>query len=230
MLTKKPFVKAVASVPSQHSLILSALIPLYCRLSQDDQDSVRLLTIPDLIALASALTPAETKDHLADPLRQTVIDKSWRVRYMMATEFVGLAEAIGEGSLRDELVTAFVGLLKDNEAEVRTAAAGQIPGTLLRCESGDCGMMRVQGVQGDTVQRSWCLTEQASPSWSTGKSSSLVSCPASRTSRPTRANMSALPWHSRFRVSPLCSAKTPLSSTYCPSFWPCSRTNSARCA
>lgn len=127
----QPFVKAIASVPSQHSLLLSDSIPLYRRLAVDDQDSVRLLTIPDLIALASALTPAETKDHLAEPLRASVTDKSWRVRYMIANEFVGLAEAVGEGSLREELVAAFVGLLKDNEAEVRTAAAGQIPGMLL---------------------------------------------------------------------------------------------------
>lgn len=47
---------------------------------------------------------------------------------MVANEFVGLAEAVGEGIVRDELVNAFVGLLKDNEAEVRTAGAGQIPG------------------------------------------------------------------------------------------------------
>lgn len=30
--------------------------------------------------------------------------------------------------MRDELVMAFVHLLKDNEAEVRTAGAGQVPG------------------------------------------------------------------------------------------------------
>ena len=94
----------------------------------DDQDSVRLLTIPDLIALASNLSPEETKEHLLDPLRASVTDKSWRVRYMVANEFVGLAEAVGEGVVREELVGAFVALLKDNEAEVRTAGAGQIPG------------------------------------------------------------------------------------------------------
>lgn len=47
---------------------------------------------------------------------------------MVANEFVGLAEAVGEGIVREELVSAFVGLLKDNEAEVKTAGAGQIPG------------------------------------------------------------------------------------------------------
>lgn len=115
-------------MPSQHSLLLSESIPLYRRLAADDQDSVRLLTIPDLIALAANLTPAETKDHLSEPLRASVTDKSWRVRYMVANEFVSLAEAVGEGVVREELVGAFVGLLKDNEAEVRTAGAGQIPG------------------------------------------------------------------------------------------------------
>lgn len=47
---------------------------------------------------------------------------------MVANEFVGLAESAGEAIVKDELVGAFVGLLKDQEAEVRTAAASQIPG------------------------------------------------------------------------------------------------------
>lgn len=40
-----------------------------------------------------------------------------------------LASAVGEDIIRDEMVQAFVSLLKDNEAEVRTAASGQIPGS-----------------------------------------------------------------------------------------------------
>ncbi len=96
------------------------------RLATDDQDSVRLLTIPDLIALASNLQPAEVKQHLLDSIRSAVADKSWRVSYMVANEFVGLAEASGEAIVKDELVGAYVALLKDNEAEVRTAAASQI--------------------------------------------------------------------------------------------------------
>lgn len=35
---------------------------------------------------------------------------------------------MGDEIVREELVGAFVQLLKDNEAEVRTAGAGQIPG------------------------------------------------------------------------------------------------------
>ena len=80
------------------------------------------------------MAPEEVKEHLLESLRASVADKSWRVRYMVANEFVGLAEAVGEGIVREELVGAFVGLLKDNEAEVRTAGAGQIPGEC-RCVS-----------------------------------------------------------------------------------------------
>ncbi|WVQ61990.1 hypothetical protein V866_006793 [Kwoniella sp. B9012] len=123
-----PFAKSVAEVPDQHSILISDIIPLYRKLAGDDQDSVRLLTIPDLIAIAAALNPEEVKEHILEPLRSSVTDKSWRVRYMVANEFVGLAEGVGESIIREELVNAFVGLLKDNEAEVRTAAAGQIPG------------------------------------------------------------------------------------------------------
>lgn len=65
---------------------------------------------------------------MLDSIRNAVADKSWRVRYMVANEFVGLAESAGEAIVKEELVGAFVGMLKDQEAEVRTAAAGQIPG------------------------------------------------------------------------------------------------------
>ena len=40
-----------------------------------------------------------------------------------------LAEAVGQELVREELINHYVQLLKDNEAEVRTAAAGQVPGT-----------------------------------------------------------------------------------------------------
>jgi hypothetical protein len=48
---------------------------------------------------------------------------------MVANEFVNLAESVGEAIVKEELVGAFVGLLKDQEAEVRTASASQVPGT-----------------------------------------------------------------------------------------------------
>ncbi|KAI0348013.1 ARM repeat-containing protein [Trametopsis cervina] len=117
------FVKKLAK---QH--VLTDGLAIYRRLQGDDQDSVRLLTVEDLIAIAQQLTPAEVKDQLLKQIRQSVTDKSWRVRYMASSHFNELAESVGQELVRDELIGHYVFLLKDNEAEVRTAAAGQIPG------------------------------------------------------------------------------------------------------
>ncbi|CAI2174417.1 5666_t:CDS:10 [Funneliformis geosporum] len=102
------------------------IIPLFSKLAQDEQDSVRLLTVEDLVAIAEVLSKEESKTYLLQTLRSMVSDKSWRVRYMIAENFI--AKAVGEEVTRDDLVLAFVHLLKDNEAEVRTAASGQVPG------------------------------------------------------------------------------------------------------
>lgn len=125
---------------------MSDALPIYRKLAADDQDSVRLLTIEDMIAIAKQLQPPEVKEQLLPQIRQSVTDKSWRVRYMVANHFVEvcysidwihalfllefsqLAEAVGSEIIRDELTGSYVQLLKDNEAEVRTAAASQLPG------------------------------------------------------------------------------------------------------
>ncbi len=63
-------------------------LQIYRKLSTDDQDSVRLLTVEDLIAIARKLEPAEVKEQLLMSLKSSVSDKSWRVRYMVADHFV----------------------------------------------------------------------------------------------------------------------------------------------
>jgi methionine salvage enolase-phosphatase E1 len=75
----------VKKLTKQHTL--SDGLAVYRRLQSDDQDSVRLLTVEDLIAIAQQLTAAEVKEQLLKQIRQTVSDKSWRVRYMAATHF-----------------------------------------------------------------------------------------------------------------------------------------------
>lgn len=68
--------------------VITEALPVYRKLASDDQDSVRLLTITDLVAIAQQLTPAEVKDHLLIQIRQSLTDKSWRVRYMVSSNFV----------------------------------------------------------------------------------------------------------------------------------------------
>lgn len=114
---------------------------------------MRLLTVEDLVVIAQQLSPGEVKEQLLKQIRQSVSDKAWRVRYMAANHFnavsrlainspsklichVQLSEAVGVELVREELVNHYVQLLKDNEAEVRTAAAGQIPGIVITVSDG----------------------------------------------------------------------------------------------
>jgi len=46
------------------------------------------LTVTDLVAIAEELTPEENKTYFLQPLKTMVADKSWRVRYMIADNFV----------------------------------------------------------------------------------------------------------------------------------------------
>ncbi|KAI3633876.1 hypothetical protein MIR68_008208 [Amoeboaphelidium protococcarum] len=112
----------------QKANLIKDFIPLYANLSQDDQDSVRLLTVEAGVCIAELLTNDETKTHLAGTLRSLYNDKSWRVRYIIAEKFVRLANAVGKQLTAEDLTPAFVRILKDPEAEVRTSAASQLPG------------------------------------------------------------------------------------------------------
>ncbi|EER45083.1 phosphoprotein phosphatase [Histoplasma capsulatum var. duboisii H88] len=111
-------------------VIIEEIIPLFQYLANDDQDSVRLLTVDILISICEEIPKEQQSSHgvLLTALRSLFEDKSWRVRYMVADRFEKIAKAVDDEVLNRDLVPAFVKLLKDTEAEVRTAIAGQIPG------------------------------------------------------------------------------------------------------
>ncbi|KAK2736146.1 hypothetical protein FQN57_000877 [Myotisia sp. PD_48] len=111
-------------------IVIEEMVPLFQFLASDDQDSVRLLTIEVLISIAEEIPKEQQSSHgvLLSSLRSLFEDKSWRVRYMVADRFEKIAKAVHEDVVTRDLVPAFVKLLKDTEAEVRTAITGQIPG------------------------------------------------------------------------------------------------------
>lgn len=79
------FVKAV----DDDELVVEEMIPLFRHLVEDDQDSVRLLTVEILIAISEVVPAKKQASHgvLLDSLRKLITDKSWRVRYMVADRF-----------------------------------------------------------------------------------------------------------------------------------------------
>lgn len=70
-------------------VVVKDMIPLFQFLAADDQDSVRLLTIDILIAIAEVV-PVEQQVNLGQLLqilKGLFTDKSWRVRYCVANKF-----------------------------------------------------------------------------------------------------------------------------------------------
>lgn len=79
--------KFVKEMPA--TIVVEEMIPLFQHLAGDDQDSVRLLTVEILIAIAEVVPKEQQSSHgvLLTALRSLIEDKSWRVRYMVADRF-----------------------------------------------------------------------------------------------------------------------------------------------
>ena len=81
------------------SIVIDEMIPLFQHLAADDQDSVRLLTVDILIAIAEAVPKEQQSSHgvLLTALRSLFEDKSWRVRYMVADRFEKVRFILNQG-------------------------------------------------------------------------------------------------------------------------------------
>mmetsp|Transcript_39247 Transcript_39247/g.155694 ORF Transcript_39247/g.155694 Transcript_39247/m.155694 type:complete len:576 (-) Transcript_39247:688-2415(-) len=91
-------------------------------LSEDEQESVRLLLVENASTVASCLSESVQVEVMMPIIRAFSKDKSWRVRYIVADKSCDLCDVFGSKATREELLPAFTRLLKDGEAEVRTAA------------------------------------------------------------------------------------------------------------
>jgi len=66
----------------------SFMLTLFNELANDDQDSVRLLTVEILVAIAKRFDEQKNRETLLEPLKSLARDKAWRVRYMVSSKFV----------------------------------------------------------------------------------------------------------------------------------------------
>ena len=91
------FQKFTKQIPN--NFIISEIIPLFNALAQDEQvsldlnishkqDSVRLLSVEDLIVISQAIKVDGVKAHVLPTLRTLCSDSSWRVRYMVADKLI----------------------------------------------------------------------------------------------------------------------------------------------
>ncbi|KAL0249670.1 hypothetical protein GEMRC1_004899 [Eukaryota sp. GEM-RC1] len=104
------------------------------QLSEDEQDSVRLLGVEVVGALASVFAKLNDRSTVADFDSLVVLakafcsDRSWRVRYVCGDCFEGIVRSFAQtkAAKLPLLVREFRTLLTDVEQEVRAAAANRI--------------------------------------------------------------------------------------------------------
>lgn len=110
---------------------LEIISKMFHHLINDAQDSVKLLSIDVLVAILEYFYFIQDTSHNSDCLvsaLKLIKDDSWRVRYAAADKFSNIANNFKESEadlLR--LIDPFIGLMKDNEGEVRKAIAKQLP-------------------------------------------------------------------------------------------------------
>jgi serine/threonine-protein phosphatase 2A regulatory subunit A len=119
------FYGQMAKIVKPHELQAEFMAPL-ASLSEDEQDSVRIQVIPMCIALAEIL-PLEAKMSQVLPvLLNLANDRSWRVRWALASRIPEVCGALGPQLSNNSLSSAYEALLNDTEAEVRSAAAASL--------------------------------------------------------------------------------------------------------
>lgn len=91
-------------------------------LTNDDSDSVRIITIESLIELARVFNDDDNKNFVIPLIIQMTGDKSWRVKHHLAKMFANLADAVGKDISDTSLISIFSTLLRDPENEVRIAS------------------------------------------------------------------------------------------------------------
>lgn len=104
---------------------------MFHHLINDDQDSVKFLSIDVLISILDFFQAAGDRLHHAECLLlalKLVSDESWRVRYTAADRFSKIARNYSDDeSDVSRLIDPFIALMKDNEGEVRKSIAKQLP-------------------------------------------------------------------------------------------------------
>lgn len=100
-----------------------ALLNAFHAFCRDDQDSVRLLALEAAPVLGSLFDAETNAKNVLQGIKVCALDKSWRVRFMVAEQICPIARCFSQSVINDEFVPIFVKLLRDAEAEVRTAMA-----------------------------------------------------------------------------------------------------------
>ena len=104
---------------------------MFQKVTTDAQDSVRFLGVNALISISEFFNKKGDDSHTQDlfeSAQKLISDEAWRVRYAIADKFEKLTiQFIDNDENVTQLLKPFLVLCEDNESDVRTAIAKQIP-------------------------------------------------------------------------------------------------------
>lgn len=107
-------------------LVQSIMYPKFVTLSEDDQDSVKLLAIDNCICLGKMMKDQERNEKILPVVLKLGTDMAWRIRYSVANKMADLCETFGKTITQNKLDELYQNLISDKEAEVRTASCFNI--------------------------------------------------------------------------------------------------------
>ena len=81
-------------VIDNRDIVLEELVPIFTKLCEDDQDSVRLLAVECVLPVAETIPENQRIEKLWHLLESMIDDKSWRVRYMLVQNIVDIMGAV----------------------------------------------------------------------------------------------------------------------------------------
>lgn len=127
-----------------HDGLVNDLVPILTNLCNDEQDSVRLLAVASIGNVGVAFSSSRDYEYVLSVLLPLIkngsTDLSWRVRHNLSKTFSNVAAVLGIGSnqrmgvvhasryekQKAHVMSCFVVLLQDIEAEVRAASVGHL--------------------------------------------------------------------------------------------------------
>lgn len=114
----------------EKQFVINEILPIFRRLAQDENDTIRVICIKSLIPLADYLTKEENQVNTLGAILAAGEDKNWKVRLTFAENFAKLAQAFGNEITDANLVQAFSKFLSDQENEVKEAAMFSLKNSL----------------------------------------------------------------------------------------------------
>ena len=82
--------------------------------------------IDSCIHFAKVLPANKINQNLIPYIKKYAVDKSWRIRYLVADKIMEITENIGVECSREHLTSYYCHFLEDTESEVRTAAVRRL--------------------------------------------------------------------------------------------------------